>query len=138
MLAYTTTLRVRYGETDTMGVAYYGNYPLYYEVGRTELMRSLGLPYSELEKRGIILPVIHLECKYLAPAKYDQLLTIRTSINEPPTVKIRFDYEIFADEKLINRGFTVLAFTDAKKQRPIHPPQEIIKLWEDNSLSTSK
>ncbi|HKK61861.1 MAG TPA: thioesterase family protein, partial [Bacteroidales bacterium] len=66
MIEYSTEIRVRYGETDTMGFVYYGNYPLYYEVGRTELMRSIGIPYSRLENKGIILPVVKMEASYYA------------------------------------------------------------------------
>jgi acyl-CoA thioester hydrolase len=119
-----TQVRVRYGESDRMGYVYYGNYPLYYEVGRTEMLRTLGLTYKDMEDSGIILPVISLQVHYLAPAFYDDLLTVKTYLKEIPSVRIRFDYEVYnaAGEKL-NYGDTTLVFSDAKTRRPCRPPQ---------------
>ena len=127
MLSSEIQLRVRYGETDRMGYAYYGNYPLYYEVGRTELMRNYGLTYKELEDSGILLPVADLHVDYYSPALYDELLTIRTSILELPTVKISFLYEIFnSTNQLINKGTTTLVFVDSKTRKPCRPPRHFI------------
>jgi acyl-CoA thioester hydrolase len=119
-----TQVRVRYGESDRMGYAYYGNYPLYYEVGRTEMLRNLGLTYKELEDDGIILPVINLQSNYLLPAFYDDLLTVKTCLKELPSVRIKFDYEVYNQrgEKL-NYGETTLVFTDAKTRKPRRPPE---------------
>lgn len=119
-----TQVRVRYGESDRMGYAYYGNYPLYYEVGRTEMLRTLGLSYKEMEDSGIILPVIELTTKYLSPAYYDDLLTVKTYLKELPSVRIRFEYEIYnsAGEK-INYGETTLVFTNAVTRKPCRPPE---------------
>lgn len=119
-----TQVRVRYGESDRMGYAYYGNYPLYYEVGRTEMLRNLGLTYKELEDNGIILPVINLQSNYLLPAFYDDLLTVKTCLKELPSVRIKFDYEVYNQrgEKL-NYGETTLVFTDAKTRKPRRPPE---------------
>jgi acyl-CoA thioester hydrolase len=107
-----------------MGYAYYGNYPLYYEVGRTEMLRNLGLTYKELEDNGIILPVINLQSNYLLPAFYDDLLTVKTCLKELPSVRIKFDYEVYNQrgEKL-NYGETTLVFTDAKTRKPRRPPE---------------
>jgi len=123
-----TQVRVRYGESDRMGYAYYGYYPLYYEVGRTEMLRNLGLSYKEMEDSGTILPVISLQSNYIAPAFYDDLLTVKTMIKEIPTVRIRFEYEIYNDrgEKL-NYGETTLVFTDAKTRKPRRPPDDFLK-----------
>src|SRR3954464_3813730 len=97
-----TQIRVRYGETDQMRYVYYGNYALYYEVARVESLRQLGLTYRELEETGVMLPVIENKSKYLAVAKYDDLLTIVTTLREKPGVKIKFEYEIFNESgKLI-------------------------------------
>jgi acyl-CoA thioester hydrolase len=119
-----TQVRVRYGESDRMGYAYYGNYPLYYEVGRTEMLRTLGLTYKEMEDSGIILPVISLQCNYLSPAYYDDLLTVKTYLKALPTVRIHFEYEIFnsVNEK-INFGDTTLVFTNAATRKPCRPPE---------------
>ena len=123
MFITETQVRVRYGESDRMGYAYYGNYPLYYEVGRTEMLRSLGLSYKSMEDAGIILPVINLQSNYLAPALYDDLLTVKTFLKELPAVRIRFEYEVYNEtgEKL-NFGETTLVFSDAKTRKPRRPP----------------
>lgn len=129
MIEHSTQIRVRYGETDTMGFVYYGNYPLYYEVGRTELMRTLGIPYSVLESKGIILPVVKMEASYYAPARYDDLLTIKTKIKKRPGVRITFDYAIYKEDTLLNEGMTTLAFTQAANNRPLRPTPELEELW---------
>jgi len=117
-------VRVRYGETDRMGYAYYGYYPFYYEMGRTELLRSYGLTYKELEDSGTLLPVTRLEIKYLAPALYDEVLTIRTTIPKKPSVKIIFNYEVFNEKnELINTATTELVFVDAATRKPCRPPK---------------
>ena len=128
MYTHDTEIRVRYGETDTMGYVYYGHYAAYYEVGRTDMIRKLGLTYRSMEESGIILPVVHLECKYIKPAMYDDLLTIRTTIRKMPTARISFFYEIIneAGEK-INEGETSLVFTSGESRRPTRPPASLIK-----------
>jgi acyl-CoA thioester hydrolase, YbgC/YbaW family len=123
-----TQIRVRYGESDRMGYVYYGNYPLYYEVGRTEMLRSLGLTYKDMEDNGIILPVISLKIHYEAPALYDDLLTVKTYLKEMPSVRIRFDYEIFNEKgERLNYGETTLVFTDAKTRKPRRPPEYFLE-----------
>lgn len=127
MYTSTTTVRVRYGETDKMGFVYYGIYPLYYEIGRTELMRDLGLTYKKIEDIGIILPVKSLDIKYHKAAKYDDLLTIKTSIKEIPGVRITFYYEIYNEAKeLLNEGNTMLIFVNEKTQRPMKAPDIMV------------
>jgi acyl-CoA thioester hydrolase len=124
-----TKIRVRYGETDQMGVVYYGNFALYYEVARVESLRQLGLTYRELEDSGVMMPVIENKSKYLAAAKYDDLLTVVTTLREKPGVKIKFEYEIFNETgKLINQGETILVFLDMKTRRPCRAPEQMIKL----------
>jgi len=124
-----TKIRVRYGETDQMGVVYYGNFALYYEVARVESLRQLGLTYRELEESGVMMPVIENKSKYLAAAKYDDLLTVVTTLREKPGVKIKFEYEIFNETgKLINQGETILVFLDMKTRRPCRAPEQMIKL----------
>lgn len=118
-----TKLRVRYGETDQMGYVYYGHYAMYYEVARVESLRKLGVTYREIEAMGVIMPVLENTSRYLAPARYDELLRIVTTIRDKPGVRIKFDYEIFNEEnKLINRGETLLAFVDKTTGRPCRPP----------------
>lgn len=123
MYSHETRIRVRYGETDAMGVVYYGIYPLYYETGRTEMMRHLGFTYREMEEMGIIMPVISMNCRYRKPARYDDLLTIKTIVRKMPETKILFDYEIYNEQKeLVNEGQTTLVFLDSEKGRPVRIP----------------
>ena len=120
-------IRVRYGETDQMGYVYYGNYAQYLEVGRVEWLRNLGVSYKSLEESGIMLPVLNLNVNYIKPAKYDDLLTIVTSLSKKPLVKIEFDFEIFNEQKeLLTRGYTSLVFIDMKKNKPTKAPQELL------------
>lgn len=124
-----TKIRVRYGETDQMGYVYYGNYAMYYEVARVESLRQLGLTYRELEAMGVMLPVVENRSRYIAAAKYDDLLRIVTTLREKPGVKIRFEYEIFNEaEKLIHTGETLLVFIDMNTSKPCRPPEKMSKL----------
>ena len=124
MYTSETKIRVRYGETDQMGYVYYGNYPLYYEVARTDMIRKLGWPYKKIEESGVRLPVLSLNVKYIKPAFYDDELTIKTYIKKLPTVRIEFEYEVYnKKEELINKGNTTLVFVDMKTMKPTSAPQ---------------
>ena len=123
MYIHETKVRVRYGETDQMGYMYYGNYAELYEVGRVEMLRSLGMTYRGMEEDGVMMPVLEMRCKYLKPALYDEEITIRTSLHKMPGVKIHFNYELFNEAmELIHEGETTLAFIDMKRNRPCAPP----------------
>src|SRR5687767_9869919 len=125
MYVSETSIRVRYGETDQMGYVYYGYYAMYYEVARVESLRQLGLTYRELEAMGVMMPVLENHSKFLAPARYDDLLRIVTTLREKPGVKIRFEYEIFnPSNALIHKGETLLVFIDMKSNKPCRPPKE--------------
>lgn len=129
MFEHTTHVRVRYAETDQMGYVYYGNYAAYYEVARVESLRSLGLSYRELEDQGVMMPVLENKSKYLAPAKYDELLTIKTSIRQKPKVRIHFNYEIYNEsDKLIHTGETVLVFVNMATGKPCGQPPVMAEL----------
>jgi acyl-CoA thioester hydrolase len=124
-----TTVRVRYGETDQMAYVYYGYYAMYYEVARLESLRKLGVTYKELEAMGVMMPVLENHSKFLTAARYDELLRIVTTIREKPTVKIKFEYEIFNEEnKLIHQGETLLAFVNQKSGRPCKPPEVMMNV----------
>lgn len=128
MYTYEHKIRVRYGETDQMGVVYYGNYPLYYEEARTESIRQLGVPYTELEAKGIMMPVARMNIKYVLPAKYDEELRIRSSITEMPNRSITFLNEIFNEEDyLINIGETVLLFMDTESRKARRAPEFLLE-----------
>lgn len=123
MFVYETQLRVRYAETDQMGYVYYGNYAAFYEVARTEMLRSTGISYKELEEMGVMLPVTDLQSQFKHAAHYDELLTIKTFIKEKPLVRIKFEYEVYNEAGLlINSGFTQLVFVDSAKKRPCRAP----------------
>lgn len=127
MIKNQTKIRVRYGETDQMGYVYYGNYAQFFEVGRVEWLRSLGVSYKSLEASGIMLPVIQLNINYIKPAKYDDLLTIVTTLSNKPMVRIEFDFEILNEDKeLLTTGFTRLVFMDMKKNKPVKAPQYLL------------
>jgi len=131
MYVSQTQVRVRYGETDQMGYVYYGFYAMYYEVGRVEAMRQLGLSYKALEDMGVMLPVLENKSKYLSAAVYDDLLRIVTTIREKPGVRIKFEYEIFNEaEKLIHQGETLLVFVDKKSGKPCRPPKVFDQILE--------
>ncbi|CAH0251020.1 Acyl-CoA thioester hydrolase YbgC [Pedobacter sp. Bi27] len=128
MYSHSTKIRVRYGETDQMGYMYYGNYAQYYEVGRVEMLRSLGMSYSSMEADGIMMPVLELKCKYIKPALYDQEITVKTIIKTLPGIRIFFEYELYNEkEELINIGATTLVFVDMKKNKPTNPPENFMK-----------
>ncbi len=127
MIINQTNIRVRYGETDQMGYVYYGNYAQFFEVGRVEWLRALGVSYKSLEESGIMLPVIQLNINYMKPAKYDDLLTITTIMTKKPLVKIEFDFEVRNEKNdLLTTGFTSLVFMDMKKNKPIKAPQYLL------------
>jgi acyl-CoA thioester hydrolase len=127
MIINQTIIRVRYGETDQMGYVYYGNYAQFFEVGRVEWLRNLGTDYKSLEESGIMLPVTQLNVNYLKPAKYDDLLTIKTILTKKPLVKIDFDFEILNEKKeLLTTGFTRLVFMDMDKNKPVKAPQHLL------------
>lgn len=127
MYKHQTEIRVRYGETDQMGYLYYGNYALYYEVGRVELMRSLGITYKALEEEyGIMLPVIQLEMRYLRPAYYDELIKVTTWLPKMPDKHILFQVELHNNKgKLLNAGRVKLAFVDKNTGKGIEAPDWI-------------
>lgn len=120
---YETSLRVRYAETDQMGYVYYGTYPQFFEVGRVEAMRSLGLSYRKLEESGFMLPVLDLKIKYFNAATFDDLITIKTTVVALDGIKLKFDYLICREEIKLCEGSTTLVFVNKSDRRPTRPPQ---------------
>ena len=127
MYSHDYTIRVRYGDTDQMGVVYYGNYPRFYEIGRMEMLRSLGLSYVTWEEElDIIMPVVALESRYLYPAKYDDELRIKTMLNEMPSKMISFDHKIFNQRGiLVNKGNVKLFFIDRNSNKRLSAPTDL-------------
>lgn len=124
MITSKTNYRVPYADTDQMGYMYYGLYAKLYEMGRAEMVRDLGITYKELESvHQISMPVLYLECRYLIPATYDELLTIESRIEEMPTKMIVFHHRVFnAAEKIINKGIVKLFFIDQKTEKRVSAP----------------
>lgn len=128
MFSAETKLRVRYVETDQMGYSHHSNYIIYYEVGRVEALRSLGMSYKEVEDSGIMMPVIDSASKYLKPAIYDDLIRIKIIVPELPTARMRFEYELYVENVLINKGHTTLAFVNKETGRPTRAPESMLTL----------
>jgi len=129
MFIFECQVRVRYVETDQMGFVYYGHYATYFEVARVEALRSIGLSYKELEASGFLMPVIENHSKYIRPARYDDLLTIRLYIKELPNLKIKFNYEVFNQEKvLLNLGETILVFVNKESGKVEFAPEQILQV----------
>ncbi|MFA6541453.1 MAG: thioesterase family protein [Bacteroidota bacterium] len=134
VISFVTDIRVRYAETDGMRVVYHGNYLTYFEHARTELLRSLGLPYNEIEKLGIFIVVIEAHAEYKRSAQYDDILHVKASINEMPSLKIRITYEITRNNEteIVVTGHTVHTFLNAQTNRPTRPPREFISVMEQH------
>ena len=127
MFITETQIRMHYALTDQMGVVYYGNYAQFYEIGRTEAIRQLGYTYKDIEAMGIIMPVVEMNSKFLRPAKYDDLITVKTTLRELPTGHaINFFFEIFNEEdKLLNAGNVILYFMEAVTMKRAKMPTEL-------------
>ncbi len=131
MQSHSIEIRVRYGETDQMGYVYYGNYAQYFEMGRVEWLRNLGISYKRMEELGIMLPVLNLNIDYLKPAKYDDLLTLKTTLIKKPSVRIEFNFELFNEaNELLNKAYCSLVFIDIKKNKPTRAPNYILEKVE--------
>jgi acyl-CoA thioester hydrolase len=126
MMTSQTQIRVRYGETDQMGVVYHGNYALYFEQARTEALRQIDITYKSLEEFGVMMPVVSLHTDFKRSAKYDDLLTIKSYLRELPTAKIVLDYEVFNEEGLLlATGNSTLVFMDKQTNRPVRCPEHL-------------
>lgn len=123
-------VRVRYEETDRMGVVYHTNYLVYFEVGRTELLRSLGQPYIELEEAGFVLAVVDCGARFLRSAQYDDLLAIRPTITELRKTRVRINYEILCGDQLLVTGYTQHAVLERGSMKPARPPQSLMDAFE--------
>ena len=127
MKEFQFSVRVRYAETDQMGVVYHGNYAQYFEMGRVEWLRNMGISYKWMEGNGIMLPVVSLTMNYKKPARYDDVLTVKTIFKSQTSVKIEFDYEIYNDKsELLTTGYSMLVFVNMKTGKPTLPPDYII------------
>lgn len=126
MLSTSVDIRVRYAETDAMGVVYHGNYLPWFEISRIALLDKAGLSYRELDDAGFLLPVLEANLKYIAPARFDDVVTVTATMAELPRVRIRIDYEVTLAGKVITRGHTMHAFMD-RQAHAIKPPPIVLE-----------
>jgi acyl-CoA thioester hydrolase len=132
---HQTQIRVRYSETDQMRVVYHGNYAQYFEIGRVEWLRNNGISYKWMEDNGIMLPVVSLTINFKKPARYDELLILKTILKSQSTVKIEFDYELYNEAgELLTIANSILVFVDMKSGKPIAPPTYISELLKKKSI----
>lgn len=134
-----TIVRVRYADIDKMGIVYNGNYLRFFEIGRTELIRSLGMSYLEMENKGFILPLVSVHVEFHKPAFYDDLLTIETRLDSTRiSAKIQFDYFIYREDELLASGYTIHSFSKKGVLKPIRPPKFFLEFIENKMITNSK
>ncbi len=134
MLVKDFPMRVWYVDTDQMGIVHHSNYARYYEAARSDLMRSFGVSYAEMESRGIIMPVLEVHSKYLESAHFDEMITVRVILREIPRARISFDFEIYNEEQhLLNTGNVILGFLHSESRRPTRAPEWFVDLITANS-----
>ncbi|MBR3887110.1 MAG: acyl-CoA thioesterase [Alistipes sp.] len=132
LISYSTQVRVRYKDTDQMGIMHHSNYVVLYEQARTEWLRDMGLTYAEIERRGIMSPIIEVHSRYHYPAFYDEVLTIKVSMEEMPAARLVIASEVFNEAgKLINTGSVTLGFMHASTRRPCRAPEWFIAALEE-------
>ncbi len=132
MIKQATPIRIRYADTDQMKFVYYGKFFEYFEQGRSDLLRAIGLPYTEIESMGLILPVIEAHATYKQSARYDDLINVITYMRETPVAKVRIDYEVFRDgeAELLAEGYTIHSFVNAATGRPTRAPAQFLEALE--------
>ena len=132
MISFETKIRVEYHHTDQMGVVHHSNYVKFFEVARTEWLRASGLTYAEMERRGVMMPIVDVAVKYRNPALYDELLSVTAFVDESPKARMVFRYEVRGEDgREIASGSTTLGFIDKETRRPMRAPQwllEVVKL----------
>jgi acyl-CoA thioester hydrolase len=128
MIRHETHVRVRYRDTDQMGVVYHGVYLEFFETGRTEMLRDSGMSYSSIEEGGVMFPVLEAYVKLLRPARYDDLLTVVSELEVPTGARMKIEYEIYRRGELLVTGFTAHAFTTVDGMKPVRPPRAFLEM----------
>ena len=132
IISYSTQIRVRYKDTDQMGIMHHSNYVVLYEQARTEWLRAMGLTYAEIERRGVMSPIIEVHSRYHYPAFYDEVLTVKVSIDEMPTARLIVASEVYNEAgKLINTGSVTLGFMNSTTRRPCRVPEWFTEALEE-------
>lgn len=133
MLVRTFPMRVWYVDTDQMGIVHHSNYVKYYEAARSDLMRDLGISYAEMERRGVMMPILEVHSIYKASAHYDEMISVEVSIDSLPAARIVFNYRVFNEAgTLLNTGSTTLGFLHSESRRPTRAPRWFVELLEAN------
>lgn len=132
MIKQTSSIRIRYADTDQMKFAYYGKFFEYFEQGRSDLLRGIGLPYTRVEEMGLFLPVIEAHASYKKAARYDDLLQVVTIMRDPPVARVRLDYEVYkeGEKDLLADGYTVHSFVNGATGKPTRAPAQFIEAIE--------
>jgi acyl-CoA thioester hydrolase len=132
MIKWTSDIRVRYADTDQMKFAYYGKFFEYFEQGRSDLLRSIGLPYPRIEEMGLILPVVEAHSAYKKAARYDDLLHVVTILRETPVARVRLDYEVYreGEQDILAEGYTIHSFVNASTGKPTRAPAQFLEAIE--------
>lgn len=131
MKSFETQIRVEYHHTDQMGIVHHSNYIKFFEVARTEWLRAAGLTYAEMERRGVMMPIVDVQVKYRHPAYYDELITVRAEVQQMPMARITFNYEVRGEDgRDIASGLTTLGFIDKENRRPLRAPQWLLEVLE--------
>jgi acyl-CoA thioester hydrolase len=133
MIISEIKIRVLYAHTDKMNIVNNGRYFEFFEAGRNTLLRELGYPYTELEKLNYGLPVIEAHANYISTAGYDDVITIKAFLRQMPTVRVKIDYELYIEEKLIVTGYTVHSFINLATMKPVKPPKDFMELMKSKS-----
>ncbi len=137
MISSETKIRVRYADTDQMKMVYYAKFFEYFEQGRSDLLRDIGMPYPEIERMGYFLPVIEAHAKYFKPARYDDLIVVRTTLTDIPQVRVRIEYQVRNDAsgEVHAEGYTVHGFLNASSGRPARAPEQFVELLTEHLAS---
>ena len=137
MIGHTTNVRVRYRDTDQMGVVYHGVYLEFFETGRTELLRTCGMAYSNIERGGLLLPVLEATLQIQRPARYDELIAVTATMHEPTGIRLLIQYQIHRGDLLLVSGSTTNVFTTADGMKPVRPPAGFLEVLRQGNQSAS-
>ena len=140
MIKHTSEIRIRYADTDQMKFAYYGKFFEYFEQGRSDLLRSIGLPYTRVEEMGLFLPVIEAHASYKKAARYDDLLHVVTILKDTPVARVRLDYEVYmeGEKDLLADGYTIHTFVNSATGKPTRAPAQFVEAIEKGIAKAAK
>ena len=129
MISFETKIRVEYHHTDQMGIVHHSNYVKFFEVARTEWLRAMGVTYAEMERRGVMMPIVDVAVKYRNPAVYDELISVTAFVDEAPMARMTFRYEVRGEDgREIASGSTTLGFIDSQTRRPVRAPKWLLEV----------